>query len=96
MVAVDDITSPATLAHPLDPPHPGAHGRRRPHRRRPQGGRLAHRGRRHPQPCDTCKSETEVAVAMTCRTDRLDDARLRAEEQAQTMHGVAGDWLCRL
>ncbi len=33
---------------------------------------------------------------MTCRTDRLDDARLRAEEQAQTMHGVAGDWLCRL
>lgn len=59
------------------------------------------------RPCDMCKSETEVAVAMTCRTDgvvdvvgnlayRLDDARLRTEEQTQTMHGVADDWLCRL
>ncbi|MFJ9898322.1 CBS domain-containing protein [Streptomyces sp. NPDC091280] len=48
------------------------------------------------------KSETEIARAMTGRLDgvvgvvdeltfRLDDARLRAEEQA--VHGVADDWL---
>jgi hypothetical protein len=29
-------------------------------------------------------------------TYRLDDARPRAEEQIQTMHGAAGDWLRRL
>ncbi|GGR96488.1 hypothetical protein GCM10010269_39160 [Streptomyces humidus] len=53
------------------------------------------------------KSETEIAVAMTRRIDgvvdvvgrltyRLDDARLRVEEQAGAMHGVADDWLRRL
>jgi len=53
------------------------------------------------------KSETEIAVAMTGRIDGvvdvvgnltypLDDAHLRTEEQAQTMHGVADDWLRRL
>lgn len=53
------------------------------------------------------KSETEIAVSMTRRIDgvvdvvahltyRLDDARQRAEEQAQAMHGVADDWLRRL
>ncbi|MGW2620813.1 CBS domain-containing protein [Streptomyces sp. NPDC001500] len=53
------------------------------------------------------KSETEIAVAMTRRIDgvvdvvghlayRLDDARLRTEEQAGAMHGVADDWLRRL
>jgi CBS domain-containing protein len=53
------------------------------------------------------KSETEIAVSMTRRIDgvvdvvgkltyRLDDARLRTEEQIQAMHGVADDWLRRL
>ncbi|WP_405776682.1 CBS domain-containing protein [Streptomyces sp. NBC_01538] len=53
------------------------------------------------------KSETEIAVAMTRRIDgvvdvvghltyRLDDARLRTEEAARAMHGVADDWLRRL
>ncbi|KOV62221.1 CBS domain protein [Streptomyces sp. NRRL WC-3618] len=53
------------------------------------------------------KSETEIAVAMTRRIDgvvdvvghltyRLDDARLRTEEAARQMHGVADDWLRRL
>ncbi|WP_327319538.1 CBS domain-containing protein [Streptomyces sp. NBC_01235] len=53
------------------------------------------------------KSETEIAVSMTRRIDgvvdvvgkltyRLDDARLRTEEQVQAMHGVADDWLRRL
>ncbi|MDR6975922.1 CBS domain-containing protein [Streptomyces sp. 3330] len=53
------------------------------------------------------KSETEIAVAMTRRIDgvvdvvgkltyRLDDARLRTEEQGRAVHGVADDWLRRL
>ncbi|MFJ5560700.1 CBS domain-containing protein [Streptomyces sp. NPDC093250] len=51
------------------------------------------------------KSETEIALSMTRRIDgvvgvvdrltyRLDDARLRTQEQA--LHGVADDWLRRL
>ncbi|MEV6481841.1 CBS domain-containing protein [Streptomyces sp. NPDC051576] len=51
------------------------------------------------------KSETEIARSMTRRLDgvvdvvdeltyRLDDARLRVEEQA--LHGVADDWLRRM
>lgn len=51
------------------------------------------------------KSETEIALSMTRRIDgvvgmvdrltyRLDDARLRTQEQA--LHGVADDWLRRM
>ena len=51
------------------------------------------------------KSETEIAVSMTRQIDgvvavvdkltwRLDDARLRSDEQ--TLHGVADDWLRKL
>jgi CBS domain-containing protein len=51
------------------------------------------------------RSETEIAVSMTRRIDgvvavvdklsyRLDDARVRPQEQA--LHGVADDWLRRL
>ncbi|MER5599189.1 CBS domain-containing protein [Streptomyces sp. NPDC002265] len=53
------------------------------------------------------KSETEIALSMTRRIDgvvdvvgkltyRLDDARLRTEQQAQAARGVADDWLRRL
>jgi CBS-domain-containing membrane protein len=53
------------------------------------------------------KSETQIAMSMTRRIDgvvdvvgkltyRLDDARLRTEEQTRAMHGVADDWLRRL
>ncbi|WP_340384406.1 CBS domain-containing protein [Streptomyces sp. SS7] len=53
------------------------------------------------------KSETEIALSMTRRIDgvvdvvgrltyRLDDARLRAEEQARAVRGVTDDWLRRL
>ncbi|AVV44700.1 CBS domain-containing protein [Streptomyces sp. ID05-04B] len=53
------------------------------------------------------RSETEIAPSMTRRIDgvvdvvgrltyRLDDARLRTEEQTQSVHGVADDWLRRL
>ncbi|MFF9815266.1 CBS domain-containing protein [Streptomyces sp. NPDC014006] len=51
------------------------------------------------------KRETEIALSMTRRTDgvvdvvnqltyRLDDARLRTDDQA--LHGVADDWLRRM